>query len=359
MLPATLYRASLFIDSLSSPCEASSDDESIIEYFNMMTFNDAFVVQTSRTANGANQFLLTCPERESPALPPAAFDLALTDPQLGSDVGSTGGNGGLGGSWGNGGAGSLGGMVAMGSRGSGCPTALAAGAGTVRFAAMSSATTSQEVAARAEMAAAVQRLGHALMGHQPTVELARRVTAAANELAAAAEQLPTRDRLSELTAADRPEDGPRLTMAVEVDLDGGLLDLFGDSVVSGRTNPLGIGLECRRYGDSVVGTALLRAAHEGAPGRAHGGIVAALIDETMGFVLSFTGELAYTANLSIDFVGPAPLHVPVRFTARVRDRAGRKLWIEATGEGPDGVFVRAEALFLAIDLERYRMQTES
>ena len=224
---------------------------------------------------------------------------------------------------------------------------------------MSSATTSQEVAARAEMAAAVQRLGHALMGHQPTVELARRVTAAANELAAAAEQLPTRDRLSELTAADRPEDGPRLTMAVEVDLDGGLLDLFGDSVVSGRTNPLGIGLECRRYGDSVVGTALLRAAHEGAPGRAHGGIVAALIDETMGFVLSFTGELAYTANLSIDFVGPAPLHVPVRFTARVRDRAGRKLWIEATGEGPDGVFVRAEALFLAIDLERYRMQTES
>ena len=117
MLPATLYRASLFIDSLSTPCEASSDDESIIEYFNMMTFNDAFVVQTSRTANGANQFLLTCPERESPALPPAAFDLALTDPQLGSDVGSTGGHGGLGGSWGNGGAGSLGGMVAMGSPG--------------------------------------------------------------------------------------------------------------------------------------------------------------------------------------------------------------------------------------------------
>ena len=218
--------------------------------------------------------------------------------------------------------------------------------------------SADDLAARREMAAAVQRLGHALMGHRPTVDLARRVAATANELATAAEQLPTRNRLSELIAADRSDDGPRLSTGVEVDPDGGLLDLFGDSVVSGRTNPLGIGLECRRYGDSVVGTAVLGAAHEGAPGRGHGGIVAALIDETMGFVLSFTSELAYTANLSIDYVGPAPLHVPVRLTARVRDRAGRKLWIEAVGEGPDGVFVRAEALFLSIDPESYRLQHE-
>jgi hypothetical protein len=224
---------------------------------------------------------------------------------------------------------------------------------------MTAAASPEETTSRAEMAAAVQRLGHALMGHRPTIDLARKVADAANELADLAELLPTRNRLSELTAGHNPLEDPRLPQAVDVDPDGGLLDLFGDSVVSGRTNPLGIGLECRRFGDAVIGTTVLGPAHEGAPGRGHGGIVAALIDETMGFVLSFTGELAYTANLSIDYVGPAPLHVPVAITARVRDRVGRKLWMEATGEGPDGVFVRAESLFLTIDLEQYRLGEEA
>ncbi len=224
---------------------------------------------------------------------------------------------------------------------------------------MSIPESPEERAARIEMAQAVQRLGHALMRHRPTIELARQITAAAEGFVSVAESLPPRDRLSDLMAANAQGDGPRLPQAVDVDPDGGLLDLFGDSVVSGLSNPLGIGLECRRFGDSVVGTTVLGAAFEGAPRRAHGGIVAALIDETMGFVLFFSSELAYTANLSIDFVGPAPLHVPLKFSARVRDRAGRKLWIEASGEGPEGVFARAEGLFLTIDPERYRLQTDS
>jgi acyl-CoA thioesterase FadM len=73
----------------------------------------------------------------------------------------------------------------------------------------------------------------------------------------------------------------------------------------------------------------------------------------MGFVLPLIGELAYTANLNIDYVGPAPLHRELRFTARLRDRAGRKLWIEAHGESDEGVFVRAEALFLAVELTHF------
>ena len=79
-LPATLYRASLFIDSLSTPCQPSPDDEMIVEYFNEMNFNEMFVVDATQMADGASQFLLTCPERESPDIPPAAFDLSLTDP---------------------------------------------------------------------------------------------------------------------------------------------------------------------------------------------------------------------------------------------------------------------------------------
>lgn len=131
------------------------------------------------------------------------------------------------------------------------------------------------------------------------------------------------------------------------------MDLFRDSIVSGRTNPMGIGLEVRRRDDTVVATTTLGPAFEGAPGRAHGGVVASILDETMGFVLPIIGELAYTANLNIDYVAPAPLHRELRVTAALRDRADRKLWIEAQGESDDGTFVRAEALFLAVDLTKF------
>ena len=137
------------------------------------------------------------------------------------------------------------------------------------------------------------------------------------------------------------------------------MDLFRDSIVSGRTNPMGIGLEVRRDGDAAVATTTLGPAFEGAPGRSHGGIVASILDETMGFVLPIIGELAYTANLNIDYVGPAPLHQELRFTARLRDRSGRKLWIEAHGESDEGVFVRAEALFLAVELTHFANHTHA
>ena len=74
------------------------------------------------------------------------------------------------------------------------------------------------------------------------------------------------------------------------------------------------------------------------------------------------GDIAWVSlvraepNLSIDFVAPAPVGVEFAVTARIRDRSGRKLWIEATGEGPEGVFARAEGLFLTVDLERFRLE---
>jgi acyl-coenzyme A thioesterase PaaI-like protein len=217
--------------------------------------------------------------------------------------------------------------------------------------------TDEELAARIAMGAAMRRLGHALVGHRLTVDVATRVAAAANSLADDVELLPTRDRLTELADNARfGADAERLP-TIDVDPDGGPMDLFRDSPVSGSANPVSIGLRVHRQGDSAVGTVVFGPAAEGAPRRAHGGMVAAAIDETMGFVMSIAGELAYTANLNIDFVGPAPMHVPVTITARVRDRSGRKLWVAATGEGPDGVFVRAEALFLAIDLSRFRLET--
>lgn len=212
----------------------------------------------------------------------------------------------------------------------------------------------EQYEARAAMAASLRRLGHTLVGHRVDVDLARRIAAVADGLADEAATGMVRDRLAEVSASERfsgaDHPGPA-TVA-----DGAVLDLMHDSIVSGRANPMSLGVVMRRRGDAVEAGVTFGPAHEGAPRRAHGGAVAAVVDEAMGFALALIGEVAYTANLNIDFVGPTPVNAPVTITARVRDRAGRKIWIEATGEGPDGVFVRAEALFLSIDLTRFRLE---
>jgi acyl-coenzyme A thioesterase PaaI-like protein len=213
--------------------------------------------------------------------------------------------------------------------------------------------TPGELAARTQMAAALQHLGHALVGHRIDVDLADRVTAVAHDLTATVTGRPGRDRAAELAANTRFADLLAGRSRTSISVDGEPMDLFRDSIVSGRTNPMGIGLEVRRHGDAAIATTTLGTAFEGAPGRAHGGTIASILDETMGYVLPLIGVLAYTANLTIDYLAPAPLHRPLRFTARLRDRSERKLWIEAHGESDDGVFVRAEALFLAVDVTQF------
>ncbi|HNH36878.1 MAG TPA: PaaI family thioesterase [Microthrixaceae bacterium] len=213
--------------------------------------------------------------------------------------------------------------------------------------------TPEELEARARMATSLQRLGHSLVGHRVDADLAGRI---ADLAAAATEEVsarPARDRTAEIATSPRFARWLGGDALEPIGLDGEPMDLFRDSVVSGRTNPMGIGLEVRRHGDSVVATTALGPAFEGAPGRAHGGVVAAIVDETIGYVLPILGELAYTANLNLDYVAPAPLHQELRVTASLRDRADRKLWLQAHGESDDGIFVRAEALFLTVDLTKF------
>ena len=215
--------------------------------------------------------------------------------------------------------------------------------------------TPRELAARTRMAQAMQQLGHALIGHRIDVELAGRVADAAEQLAHEARTGPARDRASEMASSPRlaglVEGGP--LGPADGDGDGERIDFFRDSIVSGRTNPMGIGVDVRRHGDAAVAITTLGPAFEGAPGRAHGGILAAIIDEAMGCVLPIVGEIAYTANLNIDYIAPAPIGRELRVTARLRDRSGRKLWIEAHGTADGDIFVRAEALFLAVDLAMF------
>jgi len=214
-----------------------------------------------------------------------------------------------------------------------------------------------DVPARIAAAAALNRLSHAVVGHRATTDVLHRIAIAADDLAARIEREPRRERGSEIGGSSRFIEAVLGRRPLgEVVEDGAFLDIFHDSPVSGSANPLSIGLRIRQDGDQAVGVVTLDRGWEGAPGRSHGGIVASCVDETYGGLLPLIGEMAFTGELSLRYEGPCPMGVPLQFRAWLDRREGRKLHLRCTGTAQGQVFVRSSAIFIAVDLERFRAQ---
>ncbi len=125
--------------------------------------------------------------------------------------------------------------------------------------------------------------------------------------------------------------------------------LFLDSVVSGGANPMGLNADVWREGEVAVMEVTLGRAFEGAPGRAHGGVVAALLDETMGMVHFINEAFAYTGQLDIKYIAPTPIGEPITARAWLARRDGRKLYIDATLHAGDVALASAKALFITVN----------
>lgn len=208
-----------------------------------------------------------------------------------------------------------------------------------------------DLPARIDTATAMRRLAHAIVSHRADIATLYSIAATVDRLAVELEAQPDRGRLDELLANPRfaaALDGGTLSRVIE---DGAFVDLFHDSPVSGSANPLSMGLRVRRDGPDAIGTIELAAGWEGAPGRGHGGIVAACVDETIGGLLPIIGTMAFTGELTLRYRAPCPLAVPLEFRASLRQRVGRKLHITCSGSGPEGIFVEATAVFITVELE--------
>ncbi|HEY5026117.1 MAG TPA: PaaI family thioesterase [Acidimicrobiales bacterium] len=205
-------------------------------------------------------------------------------------------------------------------------------------------STRPSLAARLQAAAAVRRLGHAIVAHEVDDELLDGITTRARELSTEVEATPDRVRAT-LDMVD--------SVFVLPPPDGSGRTKFPDGIVTGKANPLGMAAEMGREGDVAVLRTTLGPAFEGAPGRAHGGVVAALLDEVMGFVLSIHATPAYTGRLTVTYRAPTPLGVEVEMRAKLHSRHGRKLRIEADARHGAALLAHAEGLFIAVDPERF------
>jgi acyl-coenzyme A thioesterase PaaI-like protein len=98
------------------------------------------------------------------------------------------------------------------------------------------------------------------------------------------------------------------------------------------------------------------AAHQGAPGLIHGGLLNLAFDEVMGSVHWLLRVPAVTGRLETDFLKPVPVGRTVHLSAWCVGIHGRKLFHRAEGrlDAPDGPLVaRASALFVEVQLTHF------
>jgi uncharacterized protein (TIGR00369 family) len=93
---------------------------------------------------------------------------------------------------------------------------------------------------------------------------------------------------------------------------------------------------------------------QGWEGIAHGGIVATILDEVMGWALASADAWGYTAKMSIEYRRPLPVGVPVRGEGRVVTRRRRLLTTSARLVDPatGDVYATAEGLYVAAPADR-------
>lgn len=205
----------------------------------------------------------------------------------------------------------------------------------------------EEERARALVAEQLRRISHELMrGDHRASELgamAERLRTEAEELAGVDDRVRDFTRFAEPGIMPTPADGEEFFNSP-------------DRPVSGLGHPWSIPLRVFRKGDRAVSDVVLGRGFEGAPHMAHGGFVAAIFDDLLGFLLMLEGVMAFTASLTVNFHRGTPIGAPLRFEAWTDRTDGRKLFLagecrDANGElltSSEGLFIDARDHFDAL-----------
>lgn len=124
--------------------------------------------------------------------------------------------------------------------------------------------------------------------------------------------------------------------------------------VCGADNPCFGEVRFRREGDRVHAELHLDHRHEGAPGFVHGGVLAAVLDDTLGALLWVLERPAVTARLEVDYRRPAFTGQDHTAEAWCEGTEGRKLHLLAVVRNAAGeVVAEARSLFVEVPREHF------
>jgi uncharacterized protein (TIGR00369 family) len=120
--------------------------------------------------------------------------------------------------------------------------------------------------------------------------------------------------------------------------------------ICGANNP--IGLKTRPSRDEAAGRAWLSVVipeeFQGWEGVAHGGIIAALLDEVCAYAVMGVSKQVVTAELTVRYLKPVPLGREVTVTARLRERVRRSITVDAEMICAGETLARAEARMVVL-----------
>lgn len=122
--------------------------------------------------------------------------------------------------------------------------------------------------------------------------------------------------------------------------------------VCGRDNPVGLKVKWDQHPEAgeLRGRVTIPEHFNGYPGVAHGGIVAALLDETAGRTILMDGgfeDLMVTAKLEVGYRLPTPTGVSLDVVGRLVRRSGARAEAEAELRLPDGGVTATASVLLA------------
>jgi len=123
-----------------------------------------------------------------------------------------------------------------------------------------------------------------------------------------------------------------------------------------KSNAWGLQLRFRRRGDGIVGTVTIDDRFHGAPGVAHGGIVATILDEYSCAAAVFLADVrVVTGELQVRYEQPCPVGRALDVAARIVDTSHpRYLSIEAEIRMAGARLVRSSGKFFAAPVDRPR-----
>jgi acyl-coenzyme A thioesterase PaaI-like protein len=121
----------------------------------------------------------------------------------------------------------------------------------------------------------------------------------------------------------------------------------------GDQNPVGLKLNVRLVGDKTECEFTPAREHQGAPGVAHAGIVAAVLDEVMSQLVFAQLNLAVTRKVEITYRRPVRVGQTYTFSAEIRSSNSRIIAVRGEARDEEGQQVaRARAIFAPLDEER-------
>ena len=124
----------------------------------------------------------------------------------------------------------------------------------------------------------------------------------------------------------------------------------------GELNAQGIRMPLHMEPDRAWSDLEIEPRFQGWEGIAHGGILAALLDEVMAWATASREAFGFTARLSIEYRRPVPVGVPIRVDGRVVDARRRVLRTTATIVDPISgeEYASAQGVYVTAPPDRQR-----